>query len=95
MLLVYLGQKSILSSQNSSVLESIMELLQELLIPLAEKIKFLKAKVDMSLLGWVVMYLCMCLDGVNCINSGGNEDEEKNNEKDQSKSTDKKKRKNG
>ncbi|CAG7720785.1 unnamed protein product [Allacma fusca] len=65
-LLVYLGQKALLSGQNSSVLESAMELLAELLVPIEEQSGFLRSKIDMTLLGWVVMFLCLCLDGVNC-----------------------------
>jgi len=63
---VYLGQKSVLSWQNSNVLESALELLVELLSPMEESKGFLSSKLDMTLLGWVVMYLCLCLDGVNC-----------------------------
>lgn len=65
-LLVYLGQKSLLSATNTSVLENAMELLAELLSPIEDKSSFLRSKIDMTLLGWVVMYLCLCLDGVNC-----------------------------
>ncbi|CAL8111027.1 unnamed protein product [Orchesella dallaii] len=65
-LLVYLGQKSLLSAQNTSVLENAMELLAELLSPIEDHNSFLRSKVDMTLIGWVVMYLCLCLDGVNC-----------------------------
>lgn len=43
-----------------------MELLGELLSPIDDKSSFLRSKIDMTLLGWVVMYLCLCLDGVNC-----------------------------
>lgn len=65
-LLVYLGQKSLLSAQNTSVLENAMELMAELLSPVDDKSSFLRSKIDMTLLGWVIMYLCLCLDGVNC-----------------------------
>jgi hypothetical protein len=65
-LLVYLGQKSLLSWQNSNVLESALELLVELLAPMEATKGFLSSKLDMTLLGWVIMYLCLCLDGVNC-----------------------------
>lgn len=65
-LLVYLGQKSLLSAQNTSILESAMELLAELLAPVEDKSSLLRSKIDMTLLGWAIMYFCLCLDGVNC-----------------------------
>lgn len=65
-LLVYLGQKSLLSWQNSHVLESALELLVDVLSPVENTKGFLSSKLDMTLLGWIVMYLCLCLDGVNC-----------------------------
>lgn len=69
-MLVYLGQKALLNAQNSSVLEAAMELLAELLASIGEQSGFLRSKVDMTLLGWVVMFLCLCLDGVNCTLAG-------------------------
>lgn len=42
-----------------------MELLIEIL-PSVEDRSFLRSQLDMKLLGWTVMYLCLCLDGVNC-----------------------------
>jgi hypothetical protein len=65
-LLVYLGQKSLLSWQNSNVLESCLELLVEVLDPVETTKGFLSSKLDMTLLGWVIMYMCLCLDGINC-----------------------------
>lgn len=63
-----MGQKSLLSWQNSNVLESCLELLVEVLSPIesSARLGFLSSKLDMTLLGWVVMYLCLCLDGINC-----------------------------
>jgi len=61
-----LGQKSLLSWQNSNVLESALELLVELIAPIESTKGFLSSKLDMTLLGWVIMYLCLCLDGINC-----------------------------
>lgn len=43
-----------------------MELLADLLSPIEDKSSFLRSKIDMTLLGWAVMYLCLCLDGINC-----------------------------
>ncbi|CAG7696120.1 unnamed protein product [Allacma fusca] len=43
-----------------------MELLAELLVPIEEQSGFFRSKIDMTLLGWVVMFLCLCLHGVNC-----------------------------
>lgn len=64
---MYLGQKSLLSWQkNSRVLESALELLLQVLAPVENTTGFLSSKLDMTLLGWVIMYLCLCLDGVHC-----------------------------
>ena len=47
-----------------------MELLAELLTSVGEQSGFLRSKIDMTLLGWVVMFLCLCLDGINCTLAG-------------------------
>jgi len=51
--------------RRSCVLESTMKLLEEILASADEPSSgFTRAKIDMGLLGWTVMYLCLCLDGV-------------------------------
>jgi len=77
--LVYLGQKALLSGQNSSVLESALVLLNEVLSPMDEGVGFLRSKIDMTLLAWTVMYMCLCLDGVNCTLGIGSGDENTGN----------------
>jgi hypothetical protein len=69
-----------------------MELIEEILSPIDDSSGFLRSKVDMTLLAWAVMYLCLCLDGVNCnlgtgvaadgTSSGSNKLEQKKKEKD-------------
>ncbi|XP_059477801.1 baculoviral IAP repeat-containing protein 6 [Neocloeon triangulifer] len=62
MLLTYLGRKSLLSSPKSSVLESVLLALGKLLKPIHEAKGYKKAQLDLSLIGWLLLYLSSCLD---------------------------------
>ncbi|XP_065342145.1 baculoviral IAP repeat-containing protein 6 isoform X6 [Cloeon dipterum] len=62
MLLTYLGRKSLLSSAKSTVLESVLLALGKLLKPIHEKKGYKKAQLDLSLIGWLLLYLSSCLD---------------------------------
>jgi hypothetical protein len=62
MLLTYLGRKSLLSSTKSTVLESVLQALGKLLKPIFETKGYKKAQLDLSLIGWLLLFLSSCLD---------------------------------
>lgn len=62
-LLSYLGRKSLMGGARNCVLESVMKALGQLVKPLTENFGgFLRAQLDLSLIGWLLLFLSSCLD---------------------------------
>lgn len=62
-LLSYLGRKSLMAGAKNCVLESVMRALGQLVKPLTENCGgFLRAQLDLSLIGWLLLFLSSCLD---------------------------------
>lgn len=63
-LLTYLGRKSLGGgATRCSVLDSVLGTLTTLLSPLTtHQAGFLRAEMDLSLIGWILLFLSVCLD---------------------------------
>lgn len=63
-LLTYLGRKSLGGgATRCSVLDSVLGTLTRLLSPLTtHQAGFLRAEMDLSLIGWILLFLSVCLD---------------------------------
>ncbi|XP_069689782.1 baculoviral IAP repeat-containing protein 6 isoform X2 [Periplaneta americana] len=63
-LLTYLGRKSLAGgATRCSVLDSVLGTLTRLLSPLtSHESGFLRAEMDLSLIGWILLFLSVCLD---------------------------------
>uniref|UniRef100_T1IPT5 Dual E2 ubiquitin-conjugating enzyme/E3 ubiquitin-protein ligase BIRC6 n=1 Tax=Strigamia maritima TaxID=126957 RepID=T1IPT5_STRMM len=62
-LLTYFGQKSLNNGSGNSVVESIVSLLEHLLLPLVKRrTEFVRGILDLPLIGWVLLFLSVCLD---------------------------------
>ncbi|PSN56888.1 hypothetical protein C0J52_00682 [Blattella germanica] len=83
-LLTYLGRKSLLGgATRCSVLDSILGTLTRLLSPLtAHQTGFLRAEMDLSLIGWILLFLSVCLD-TNCNSTSSEEMTDKSKDKEQ------------
>jgi len=73
-LLTFLGRKSLAGgAPRCSVLGSILGTLTRLLSPLStHEAGFLRAEMDLSLIGWILLFLSVCLDSSGTC--GGSED---------------------
>ena len=78
-LVTYLGKRSLLGgAPRRSVLEAVFAALVRLLSPLINsESSYLRAKTDLSLIGWLLLFLSACLDtptsNVHLTSNGENE----------------------
>lgn len=87
-LLTFLGRKSLAGgAPRCSVLDSVLGTLTRLLSPLStHEAGFLRAEMDLSLIGWILLFLSVCLDASGTC--GGSEDvADKSKERDQGRLT--------
>ncbi|XP_034941309.1 baculoviral IAP repeat-containing protein 6 isoform X2 [Chelonus insularis] len=77
-LLTFLGRKSLIAGANkSSVIDSMVRTLGKLLVPLSSDQPFNVARLDTTLIGWVLLFLSVCLD-TTANHGSGSEDNDKN-----------------
>lgn len=87
-MLTYLGRKSLAGgAPRCSVLDSVLGTLTRLLSPLSTyEAGFLRAEMDLSLIGWILLFLSVCLDSSGTC--GGSEDvADKSKDRDQGRVT--------
>jgi baculoviral IAP repeat-containing protein 6 len=87
-LLTFLGRKSLAGgAPRCSVLDSVLGTLTRLLSPLStHEAGFLRAEMDLSLIGWILLFLSVCLDASGTC--GGSEDvADKSKDRDQGRVT--------
>lgn len=87
-LLTFLGRKSLAGgAPRCSVLDSVLGTLTRLLSPLStHEAGFLRAEMDLSLIGWILLFLSVCLDSNGTC--GGSEDvADKSKDRDQGRVT--------
>ncbi|XP_063222017.1 baculoviral IAP repeat-containing protein 6 isoform X2 [Bacillus rossius redtenbacheri] len=85
-LLTYLGRKSLAAGATcSSVLDGMLALLAELLAPLSasQQAGFLRAEMDLALVGWVLLFLSSCFDMTGGSVSHSEESTDKSKDKEQ------------
>lgn len=87
-LLTYLGRKSLAGgATRCSVLDSVLGTLTKLLLPLStHQAGFLRAEMDLSLIGWILLFLSVCLD-TGSTSFGSEEMADKSKDRDQGRVT--------
>jgi baculoviral IAP repeat-containing protein 6 len=64
-LLTFLGRKSLIAGGNkSSVIEAMVRTLSKLLAPLTNVQPSDSSRLDITLIGWVLLFLSVCLDTI-------------------------------
>lgn len=80
-LLTFLGRKSLLAAANkSSVIDAMVCTLGRLLAPLSSSQTDNSSRLDITLVGWVLLFLSVCLDTTAMHPASSEENHDKNKE---------------